>query len=291
MLKRVLVLSGLALFILSACDEPATKVSYTILSPTPRNTVEATRVPTLDVNNMSNLQPTATPIPPTATSAPPTETPTLEPTAELPTTTTPEVTDEVTVETEPTVEDVEEATLEPTELPPSNNDELRALQEDRNILVELQLEENCYLSDNEIPATFSLRNFGDADIYLYIRGQLMFSLNNSEFGPDFPPPPPALREEFETLSIEDRYLWELEDLGLYLRGLGPQSGIDFGDTIFGLPAGYYWLTVGYSNNQSGLIEQIDGTYLIPEAAWRGIAVSREVRFSVVDDLADCAVED
>ena len=298
MFKRVLVGAGLALFILSACDEPATKVNYTILSPTPRNTVETTRVATFDANNVSDLRPPATAIPPTDTplppTAPPTEEATSEPTATeaLPTATF-EITEEAPVESievtaEPTVVEV---TPEPTELPASNNEELRALQEDRNILVELRLDENCYLSDQEIPAEISLRNFGEAEIYLYTRGQLLFSINNSPLAPDFPPPAPNFREEFEILALEGRYVWELEDLGLYLRGMGPEAGIDFGDTIFGLPSGYYWLTVAYSNDQSGLIEQIDGTYLIPEAAWRGIAVSRESRFTVVDDLADCPTAD
>ncbi len=295
MLKRVLVGTIFSLFILSACDEPATQVSYTILSPTPRNTVETTRVPTFDANNINDLRPTATSLPATDTSEPPTPTlePTEEPTLELTATEEAELPTEVVENTvEPTNDEtVVEDTPAPTDLPASNNAELRSRQEDLNILVEVRLEEDCYLADHEIPAEISLRNFGDAPIYLYTRGQLLFSINNSVLGPDFPPPEPIFNDEFVILNTEDRYVWELEDLGLYLRGMGPEAGVNFGETIFGLPSGFYWLTVAYSNDKSGLIEQIDGTYLIPEAAWRGIAVSRESQFLVVDDLADCSPEE
>jgi hypothetical protein len=311
-------IGALLALILVACAEPAREVSFKIVSPTPRPILEITQVPTTDVNDLTPVaegQPQINTDPVQLPTATPTvvfqPSPTLNLALPSPTfgfrlnTATPSPTSTESVEVSPpnptekvtpaksdtaptvTMEAPSTENTDPTPEPTSNNPELRQRQQDRNVLVALQLDNNCYLTDNEIPGRIVLQNFGETPFYLYIRGQLLFSINNSPLGPDFPPPAPSLREDFILLEFEDSYTWQIEDLGLFIQGMGPASGIDFSETVFGLPPGNYWVTAGYSNDKDGLTEQIDGTYLIPEAAWRGIAVSREVRFRVVRDLAEC----
>lgn len=297
MSKRFIIAGILLIVTLVACADDGS-VTYKVLSPTPRPRVEVTSVPTVDLDALT-FEPTAAAVEPTAE---PTEEPTLEAT-DTEAAPTEDVTEAAVTETmapqETSTDAPPEATDEPTPeetgptgpTPTSNNEALRQQQTDPNFLLRLELDEECYLSDNEIPARLTARNFNEEPFYLYVNGQRLFSINNSPLGPDFPPNEPVSTLDFVQLDTGDIYAWDMEDIGLELRGMGPESGIDFGSTIFGLPAGDYWLTAAYSNDKDGLTEQRDGTYLIPEAAWRGTAVSREMRFTVVDDLADCPTDE
>jgi hypothetical protein len=175
----------------------------------------------------------------------------------------------------------------PTPTTTSVYQELHARQEDPDVALRLTLDGDCFVADNEIPARLVMRSFKAEPFYFYTRGQLLFSINNSPLLPDFPPPEPVLREDFVILETGGEYEWELEDLGLYIQGMGLESPIDFGETVFGLPVGEYWVIAAYSNPHDGLKQQRDRSYLIPQAAWRGLSVSREVRFRVVEDAADC----
>lgn len=161
---------------------------------------------------------------------------------------------------------------------------------DPELLVRFTLDADCFLVESEITGNITLRNLKRGAIYVYLSGQIAFSINNSPILPDFPPQAPSSRSEFELLepNAEIR-VFDLDDLGLFVQGMGPQSGIDFFETgtIFGLPPGEYWVTAAYSNPHDGLEQQFDGTYLIPQSAWRGVSLSREVRFSVVEDLSNC----
>ena len=299
MSKRFFIAGFVLILILSACADDGS-VTYRVLSPTPRPRANVSPVPTVDLDALT-FEPTLVAVEPTEE---PTEEPTIEAT-DVPSETGEAPTEEVSteeVETQSasvTPEAPPAQTDEPNEAesgptgptPTSNNDVLRQQQTDPNLLLRVELGEECYLSDNEIPARVTVRNFNDDPIYFYVSGQRMFSINNSPLGPDFPPNEPVSTLDFVLMDTDDIFAWDVEDLGLELRGMGPNSGIDFGTTVFGLPAGNYWLTAGYSNDKTGLTQQRDGTYLIPQAAWRGLAISREVRFIVVDDLDDCSTEE
>ncbi|MCI0709662.1 MAG: hypothetical protein L0154_05805 [Chloroflexi bacterium] len=300
--KRFVFAGFVLILTLAACADDGS-VTYRVLSPTPRPRVNASPVPTVDLDALT--------FEPTAVAVEPTEEPTEEPTVEA--TDVPAETEQMPTEDEPaeavasetvvaegsptdtppaeTDEPTEEASGPAGPTPTSNNDVLRQQQTDPNFLIRIELTEECYLSDNEIPARVTVRNFNEAPFYLYVNGQRLFSINNSPLGPDFPPNEPVSTLDFVLLDTDDVFAWDVEDIGLELRGMGANSGIDFGTTVFGLPAGEYWLTVGYSNDKDGLTQQRDGTYLIPQAAWRGLAVSREVRFTVVDDLDDCPTDE
>lgn len=233
-------------------------------SPTPTQTLtpSPTRTPTV------TYTPTASG---TASASPTlTETPSLTPTATGPTPT-------------PSI------TFTPTAT--TIYEELRTLQTDRNFVLRFFLEETCYEVDTEVTGSLAVRNLKPEPFYLYLSGQIMFSINNSPMLPDFPPNEPVLREDFVLIQPnEEVTLLEIEDIGLYIQGIGEESGIDFfaNETIYGLPIGEYWITAGYSNPHSGLTRQVDGTYLIPQAAWRGTAISRELRFVVA---AECPKEE
>lgn len=180
--------------------------------------------------------------------------------------------------------------ISPTPSATSIYRELRTLQTDEDFVLRFRLDETCFEVDQEITGTIGVRNLKDVGMYVYLEGQISFSINNSPLLPDFPPREPIMTEDFIYLQPnEEVVLLEIEDVGLYIQGMGPESGIDFleTETVFGLPAGDYWLTAGYSNPHDGLKQQVGRTYLIPEAAWRGVAISRELRFSVVEDLDDC----
>lgn len=298
-MSRRFVIAGFVLILtLAACADDGA-VTFRVLSPTPRPRINASPVPTVDLDALT--------FEPTAVAVEPTEEPTVEAT-DVPSETAESLTEEESTELVAPETDVVEAssteappevTDEPTEeesgpagpTPTSNNEALRQQQTDPNLLLRIELQEECYLSDNEIPARVTVRNFNDNPIYFYVNGQRMFSINNSPLGPDFSPNEPVSTLDFALLDTDDIFAWDVEDIGLELRGMGPNSGIDFGTTVFGLPAGEYWLTAAYSNDKDGLTQQRDGTYLIPQAAWRGLAVSREVRFTVVDDLDDCPSEE
>lgn len=285
----LLLVSGLV----AACAGEADEANYRILSPTPRPQLTVTAVPTVAAQDLTaapsatrtaTLMATATEAPASPTPSPDSPTPADSSPSASPET---PATDATTVT--PTAQngqtDGDSAPSGPT--PTSINPILRQRQQDRDFLVQFQLERSCFLTNTEIPARIVVTNFREGPIYLYTRGQLLFSINNSNLEPDFSPPEPTLREDFVLLETTESYTFELEDLGLFIQGMGPVSGIDFSDTFLGLPSGEYWVTAAYSNDKDGLTEQQDGSYLIPQAAWRGTGVSREVRFTVVDDLADC----
>lgn len=167
---------------------------------------------------------------------------------------------------------------------------LRQTVTDPDIVVRFLLDETCFLEGNEITGRVILRNLKQDAVYIYLSGQIAFSINNSPILPDFPPQVPSAEEDFILLEPNDEVVvFELEDLGLFVQGMGSESGIDFSqtETIFGLPIGEYWVTAAYSNPHDGLEEQFDGRFLIPQAAWRGLTISREVRFSVADNLDNC----
>jgi hypothetical protein len=178
-------------------------------------------------------------------------------------------------------------TATPTATATTINVELRTRQSDPDVLLRIFLDSECYLVDTEVTGRLEMRNFREKTIYLYVRGQIMLSINNSALLPDFPPGEPLSREDFVRLEFDQAHNWFIEDLNLYVLGMGLELPIDMSETIYGLPVGEYWITMAYNNPHNGLTEQRDGTYLIPEAAWRGLAVSREARFVVVEDLADC----
>lgn len=221
-------------------------------------------------------QPTTTPTPTfretirftTATARPPTATPSITPT--------------------PTTSPTPSQTPTPTVT--SVYDTLRENVTDADLAVRFLLDETCFVTGNEITGRIVLRNLKDEAVYIYLSGQIAFSINNSPLLPSFPPPVPSDRTEFILLQPNaEVVIFELEDLGLFVQGMGPESGIDFSESgiIFGLPIGEYWVTAAYSNPHDGLDEQFDGTYLVPEAAWRGLTISRERRFTVVADAAEC----
>lgn len=165
-------------------------------------------------------------------------------------------------------------------------EDLRLLQTDRDFVLRFFLDEECYDVDTEVTGSLAVRSLKTEPFYLYLSGQIMFSINNSPMLPDFPPNEPVLPTDFVLVQPnEEVTLIEFKDIGLYIQGIGEESGIDFieNETIYGLPIGDYWITAGYSNPHTGLTEQIDGTYLIPQAAWRGTAISRELRFTVAEE--------
>ncbi|MBI5930098.1 MAG: hypothetical protein HY862_12375 [Chloroflexi bacterium] len=216
---------------------------------------------------------------PTPTNTRPPVTPSLTPTL----TVTPSITPTNTMTSTP----AGSPTMTPTATATTINAELQTRNSDPDLVLRLILDSNCYLVDNEITGKLVVSNFHENPIYLYLRGQIMLSINNSPLLPDFPPGEPLIGDDFVRLGYDEFYEWEIEDLGLYVLSMGLETPIDMSETIYGLPVGDYWVTVAYNNPHSGLAKQRDGTYLIPEAAWRGLSVSREVRFSVVPDLADC----
>ncbi|NDJ86742.1 MAG: hypothetical protein GYB66_12715 [Chloroflexi bacterium] len=215
-----------------------------------------------------------------------TATPTASPTQ----TASPSVTITMTPTGTQTPSASETPSLTPTPSPTSNNAELREAQEDLDIGLRFELDASCFEVDQEITGRLEVRNWNDVPRYFYLSGQIAFSINNSPLLPDFPPRKPLFREDFVLIAPnQEIILLILEDLGLYIQGMGPESGIDFDTTatVFGLPTGEYWVTAAYINPYDGLEQQADQSYLVPQAAWQGLAVSREVRFTVVDDLDDC----
>ncbi|NOG65172.1 MAG: hypothetical protein HND46_17285 [Chloroflexi bacterium] len=267
MTRTRFLLWGMLIFTLAAFSIAAIQPSGSSGSPLAPQRATSTFTPTV---------PTATP---TRTNTRPPVTPSLTSTV----TSTPSMTPTSTMT--PTLSGSPTAT--PTATATSNSAELRARNTDPDFVLRLVLDSNCYEVDTEITGKLVAHNYRPAPIYLYLRGQIMLSINDSPLLPDFPPGEPLVRDDFVRLAYDEFYEWEIEDLGLYVLSMGLDTPIDMSETIYGLPVGDYWVTVAYNNPHSGLTEQRDGTYLIPEAAWRGLSVSREVRFSVVSDLADC----
>jgi hypothetical protein len=178
-------------------------------------------------------------------------------------------------------------TIEPSPLPTSNHVDIQTLVENPNLLLAVNLESTCFLADDFIPFQLTVTSLETQPIYFYKSGQWKLSINNSPLGPQLTSRDPTLRDEFVDIPPNESFSIEEEDLGLWVLSLGPDSGIPFTPTGLGLPTGDYWVTFVYSNDQDGLKEQIDGTYLLDRAAWQGTAVAPEVQFKVVSDLADC----
>lgn len=189
-----------------------------------------------------------------------------------------------------------EATSEPTQAVPtdipqatstSNAAELRALQDNQDLFITLRLEGTCFAAGDFIPFTLEVLNVSQNPVYFYKNGLWMLSINNSRLGPPLNIPEPQVREDFINLGPNRNFIQEEDDLGLWVQGMGPDSGIPLTPTGIGLPAGDYWVTFVYTNDKDGLTEQPDGTFLIDRAAWRGTTVTSERRFRVVEDVSEC----
>jgi len=191
-----------------------------------------------------------------------------------------------------------EATAPPAEQPPgvpdagistptSNFEEIQALTDNPTLAVQVEMDTTCFLAEDFIPFRFIVTSLETAPIYFYRNGRWRLSINNSPLGPDLSSLEPTIRDDFVELEPSGTFVQEEEDLGLWALSLGPNAGVPSSPSGLGLPAGNYWVTFVYDNDQDGLREQPDGTFLIDRAAWRGTAVAPEVRFSVVNDLSEC----
>lgn len=299
--KNVLVFLSLGLLTLIGigCSGNNSTVSYRIASPTDRPSREVTPISTRDAERdiLVMAPPRRTPTVTATTSLAPSETATT--TSTVTETTSPTETESVESDETREPSDTEEPddgtpteTLQPTAT--TIYEDLRTLVTDRDIIIRFRLDSECYLVDHEVTGTISLRSLKDNPVYIYLKGQISFSINNSPLLPDFPPNEPVLREDFVLLQPnEEVTLLELEDINPYIQSMGPESGIDLfaTETLFGLPIGNYWVTAGYSNPHDGLTRQIDDSFLIPEAAWRGTVISRELRFVVVENEEDCPTDE
>jgi hypothetical protein len=299
---KILVLLGFGLLALVSigCSDNTSTTTYRIASATNRPTREVAGVSTRDAERelLVVAPPRRTPTV-TATGSPaPSETATVEPSA-TETIETPEATEAIEV-LDPTATedaDVESDSDAPELATPTATtiyEDLRTLQTDRDLVVRFTFDSECYLADQEVTGSIALRSLKDDPVYIYLKGQISFSINNSPLLPDFPPNEPVFREDFVLLQPnEEVTILEFEDINPYIQSMGPDSGIDFfaTDTLFGLPVGNYWVTAGYSNPHDGLTRQIDDSFLIPEAAWRGTTISRELRFVVVENEEDCSVNE
>lgn len=171
--------------------------------------------------------------------------------------------------------------------PTSNSEEIQALTDNPTLIVEIEMDATCFAAGDFIPFRMTVTSLETAQIYFYRNGRWRLSINNSPLGPELSSLEPTIREDFVELQPGDTYIQEEEDLGGWVLSLGPNAGIPPSPTGLGLPPGEYWVTFAYDNDQDGLREQPDGTFLIDRAAWRGTIVTPEVRFSVVDDLSEC----
>lgn len=199
------------------------------------------------------------------------------------------VTPTATASITPTPSTTPTPTITPTPSPTSIYPNLLAEATDPNLGVRF-LVEQCFEKDQDISASIRLRNLSDEAIYIYLNGQIRFSINNSQLLPNVIPNTPGARDEFFLLEPNaELEIVAIDDLGFFIQGIGPESGINFFETqtIFGLPVGSYWVTAAFTNPHDGLEQQIDGSYLIPRAAWTGTTISREVRFVVVEDSSEC----
>lgn len=232
----------------------------------------------------------------------PTDAPRVTPTLSVPTFTplpnTPDTsatTEPTNISTQPTQPAESEVTPQavaqepslPAPTPTSIADELRAQTTNPTLLVAARFETNCFLEGEPIPFTLEATNLDTSAIYFYPKGLWQVSINNNPPGPQLASRPPNLREDFTELQPNETFAQAEEDIGLWALSLGPQAPIPPSPTGLGLPAGDYWVTFLYNNDQDGLTEQFGGTFLIERAAWTGITVASEVRFRVVDNLDNC----
>lgn len=273
-------LSGLFLLCLlsvaiAACDiEDESQEVYVVISPTPFASRMATRVATFAVQQAANEgQVTEEGMPAFLTPA------TGETQFMLPTN---------TMAVEPTEITPQATPQQPAFTPTSINDALRAQHTDRDIAIRLKLDRTCMLSGEAVRGNIEIESFKATPVYLYIAGIFSVSLNNSPLRTDVDSPVPAERGDFILLQTEQRYDVPITDFAQFVREAGVDAGgINFGALESGFPAGDYWVTVAYRNNQDGLTPQPDGSFLLPQAAFQGLLVSREVRFFVVDDVNNC----
>jgi hypothetical protein len=161
------------------------------------------------------------------------------------------------------------------------------LAQNPTLVLQLKLDTPCFLAEEPIGFRLEILSLETAPIYFYREGQWQLSLNNSPLGPSLAPRVPSAREEFVDLLPKQTLTRQEEDLGLWVMSLGPEMLRLATSTGLGLPAGDYWVTFVYRNDQDGLTEQFDGRFLIDRAAWRGVLVAPEVRFKVVTDLTAC----
>jgi hypothetical protein len=186
---------------------------------------------------------------------------------------------------QPTITPADDGSSEP--VPASNFEEIQALSDNPTLVVSMEMEATCFLAGDFIPFSLNVTSLETQSIYFYRNGRWRLSINNSTLGPELSSLEPTIRDDFVDLQPSDTYIQEEEDLGGWVLSLGPNSGLPISPTGLGLPAGDYWVTFVYDNDQDGLREQPDGTFLIDRAAWRGTIVAREVRFTVVNDLSEC----
>lgn len=172
-------------------------------------------------------------------------------------------------------------------LPTSIAPELQAMSDNSTLLLTMEMDTACFLAEDFIPFRLIVRSLELEPIYFYRNGRWMMSINNSPVGPQLTSRVPTLRDEFVNLPPNETYVQEEEDLGLWVLSLGPDTITLASPTGIGLPPGDYWVTFIYNNDQDGLTQQPDGSYLIDRAAWRGTIVAPEVRFKVVNDLSQC----
>jgi hypothetical protein len=171
--------------------------------------------------------------------------------------------------------------------PTSNAAEIQAITDNPTLAVTMEMDTTCFLANDFIPFRLNVTSLETAPIYFYRNGRWRLSINNSPLGPELSSLGPTIRDDFVELQPGGTFVQEEEDLGLWALSLGPNAGVPSSPSGLGLPAGNYWVTFVYDNDQDGLREQPDGTFLIDRAAWRGTVVAPEMRFSVVEDITEC----
>jgi hypothetical protein len=192
--------------------------------------------------------------------------------------------------TEAAPEQAAQPTAPPADVAPtptSNTEEIQVLTDNPTLAIQVEMDTTCFLAEDFIPFRFVVTSLETAPIYFYRSGRWRLSINNSPLGPDLSSLEPTIRDDFVELEPGGTFVQEEEDLGLWALSLGPNAGVPTSPTGLGLPAGNYWVTFVYDNDQDGLREQPDGTFLIDRAAWRGTVVAPEVRFTVVENLSEC----
>lgn len=171
--------------------------------------------------------------------------------------------------------------------PPANSAELQAMTDNPSIMAAVEMVESCFVADDFVSFTLKITSLETAPIWFYKQGRWLFSLNGTPLGPDIASRLPTARDEFVQLEPNGVYTQEEEDLGLWVQSLGPEYFSLASPTGIGLPAGTYWLTFMYNNDQAGQERQVGGTYLIDKPAWQGTIVAPQVGFRVVNDLSEC----
>jgi hypothetical protein len=170
---------------------------------------------------------------------------------------------------------------------PENSAELQALTDNPSIILAMEMDSECFLAGDFVSFRLTITSRETQPIWFYKMGRWQFSLNGTPVGPDISPREPTGREEFEFLDPNETYTQEEDDLGLWVQSLGPEYFDMASPTGIGLPAGTYWVTFLYNNDQDGQREQPGRTFLIDSPAWRGTIVAPQLEFKVVNDLSEC----